>query len=412
MQKTTLATLRIVDFTGELGPYTAKMYAGLGADVVHVETPAGDPLRARGPFAGGKPHRERSLQYLYYNSGKRGIVLDLEASQGREVFLRLCREADLLVESCKPGYLEKLGLSHSELSRENRRLVQTSITPFGRSGPRAGQSGSDLTCSALSGFLYLGGVDGDKPVRAPDDQAYRMAEAYAAVGSSIALFHARRTGRGQFVDVACVEAAAMALENAAQCWDLQGSIRRGRGQEAGEGSLHPCADGHIALMAIMGRNKDNWASFVNWMKSENVPGWEVFDHERWIDNSYRSSEEGYSTFCRIFEAYTRSMSKAELYETGQRHMVAVTPVNDGRDLLENPQLRHRAYWQSMHNEAIGDTVVYPGAPYEFGLIEWRLGGNAPRFGQHTREVLRECGYSDQEVDQMITTGAVHAEQRQ
>lgn len=410
MQQSYFSTLKVVDFTGELGPYTAKMYAGLGADVIHVEPMAGDPLRSRGPFAGGKRQPEASLQYLYYNTGKRGIALDLEAQQGREVFRRLCRGADLLLESCTPGYLESLGLSYPELSRENPRLVQTSITPFGHSGPRAGQPGSDLTCSALSGFLYLGGVDGDKPVRAPDNQAYRMAEAYAAVGSSIALFNARRTGRGQFVDVACLEAAAMALENAAQCWDLQGSIRRGRGQEAGEGSLHPCADGYVALIAIMGRNKDSWASFVNWMRSEDVPGWQVFDDERWIDNSYRASEEGYATFCRIFEGYTRSRRKAELYETGQRYMVAVTPVNDGRDLLENPQLRHRSFWQTLHNEVVGDTVTYPGAPYDFGVLRWRLGENAPRFGQHTREVLRECGYLDAEVEQMITTGAVHAEQ--
>lgn len=411
MQQTYFSTLKVVDFTGELGPYAAKMYAGLGADVIHVETLAGDPLRSRGPFARDQWQPEASLQYLYYNTGKRGIVLDLETQQGRDVFRRLCRGADLLLESCTPGYLENLGLSYPELSRENPRLVQTSITLFGHSGPHAGQPGSDLTCSALSGFLYLGGIDGDKPVRAPDNQAYRMAEAYAAVGSSIALFNARRTGRGQFVDVACLEAAAMALENAAQCWDLQGSIRRGRGREAGEGSLHPCADGYVALIALMGRNKDSWAAFVNWMKSEDVPGWQVFDDERWIDNAYRASEEGYATFCRIFEGYTRSRCKAEVYETGQRHMVAVTPVNDGRDLLENPQLRYRGYWQTLHNDIVGATVTYPGAPYDFGALQWRLGENAPRFGQHTRDILRECGYLDAEIDQMITRGAVHVEQR-
>lgn len=411
MQQTYFSALKVIDFTGELGPYTAKMYAGLGADVIHVETLAGDPLRSRGPFAGGKRDTETSLQYLYYNAGKRGIALDLDTEQGRQVFRHLCRGADLLLESCTPGYLEKRGLSYSDLSGENPRLVHASITLFGHSGPRAGQLGSDLTCSALSGFLYLGGVNGDKPVRAPDNQAYRMAEAYAAVGSSIALFHARRSGRGQFVDVACIEAEAMALENAAQCWDLQGFIRRGRGREAGEGSLHPCADGYIALIAMMGRNKDSWAAFVDWMKSEDVTDWQVFDDERWIGNSYRASEEGYSTFCRIFESYTRTRRKAELYETGQRYKVAVTPVSDGRDLLENPQLEHRRFWQTVHNDAVGGTVTYPGAPYDFGALQWKLGGNAPRFGQHTKEILHECGYSEAEIDQVITTGAVHVEQR-
>lgn len=411
MQQSYFSGLKVVDFTGELGPYAAKMYAGLGADVIHIEPLSGDPLRQRGPFVGGEPRPQGSLQYLYYNAGKRGVALDLGVEPGREVFRRLCRGADLLLESCTPGHLDSLGLSYACLSSENPRLVQTAITLFGHSGPRAGQVGCELTCSALSGFLYLSGVDGDKPVRAPDNQGYRMAEAYAAVGSSIALFSAKRTGRGQFVDVACIEAEAMALENAAQCWDLQGMIRRGRGREAGSATLHPCADGYIAVVAIIGRDKGSWTSFVNWMKGEGVPEWQVFDDERWIDSAYRSSEEGYATFCRVVERYTLPRRKADLYEMGQRYKVAVTPVSDGRDLLENPQLKHRGFWQTVNNDALGAAVTYPGAPYEFGELEWRLGGNAPRLGEHTAEVLAECGYSAAEVDRMITTGAVYAEQR-
>lgn len=411
MEQNCFSTLRVIDFTGELGPYAAKMYAGLGADVIHVEPLHGDPLRRRGPFFGGRPRADASLQFLYYNAGKRGIALDLAAHGGREVFRRLCAGADLLVESSAPGYLDELGLSYAELERANPRLVHTAITPFGRSGPRAGQLGSDLTCSALSGFLYLGGVNGDKPVRAPDNQGYRMAEAYAAVGSSIALFNAKRTGRGQFVDVACVEAEAMALENAAQAWDLEGKIRRGRGREAGSATLHPCADGYIALVAIIGRDQASWAAFVNWMKTEDIQEWQLLDDERWLDASYRESQEGYATFCRIVERYTRPRSKADIYEAGQRNKVAVTPVSDGRDLLDNPQLRHRGFWQAVHNEALNATVTYPGAPYEFGELEWRLGANAPRLGQDTTEVLRECGFSADEIDRLITTGAVYAEQR-
>lgn len=411
MQPNFFSTLKVVDFTGELGPYAAKLYADLGADVIHVEPLAGNPLRHCGPFAGGEPRQDGSLQHLYYNAGKRGIALDLESEAGREVFRVLCRGADLLFESSTPGYLDSLGLSYTTLSDENAKLVHTSITLFGQSGPRKGQLGSDLTCSALSGFLYLGGAGDEEPVRPPDNQGYRMAEAYAAVGSSIALFSAKRTGRGQFVDVACIEAEATALESAAQCWDLQGSIRRGRGREAGSASIHPCADGHIALVAIFGREKTSWASFVNWMKSEGVEEWQVFEDERWLEPSYRASEEGYAAFCRVFERYTQSRSKTELYETGQHYKVAVSPVSNGRDLLDNAQLRHRHFWQTMHNPTLGMAVTYPGAPYEFGDLQWRLGGNAPRLGQHTVAILEECAYSAAEIDRMITTGSVYAEQR-
>lgn len=405
------STLKVIDFTGELGPYAAKLYANLGADVIHVEPLKGDPLRRCGPFAGGEPRPDGSLQHIYYNAGKRGIALDLESEAGREVFRRLCRSANLLFESSTPGYLESLDLSYTALSNENPRLVHTSITLFGQSGPRMGQLGTELTCSALSGFLYLGGVGDEKPVRPPDNQGYRMAEAYAAVGSSIALFSAQRTGRGQFVDVACIEAEAMALESAAQCWDLLGSIRRGRGREAGSASIHPCADGHIALVAIFGREKTSWASFLNWMKSDGVEEWQVFEDERWIDPSYRASEEGYTSFCRIFERYTRTRRKIDLYETGQRFKVAVTPVSNGRDLLDNAQLGHCGFWQTTNNDTLGTSITLPGAPYEFGDLQWRVGENAPRLGQHTVEILEEHGYSASEIDQMITTDSVYAEQR-
>lgn len=410
MGQSYFSKLRILDFTGELGPYAARMYASVGADVIHVEPPTGDPMRRVGPFYRNVPGPQASLPYLYYNAGKRGIALDLEQAAGREVFRRLCESADLLLDSCVPGRLEGLGLSYAELSLNNPKLVQTSITPYGHSGPLAGAQGSDLTCSAMSGFLYLAGVNGDKPVRAPDNQAYRMAEAYASVGSAVALFSAQRTGCGQFVDVACVEAGAMALESAAQLWDLEGKIRRGRGREAGTAALHPCADGYIAIVAIMGRNKPMWGPFVKWMREEGVEEWQVFDDDKWIDYVYRSSDEGYATFCRIFERYTRARTKAYIYETGQRYNIAVTPVSEGWDLLENPQLRHRGFWKTQHNETLGADITYPGAPYEFGELQWRFGRNAPRIGEHTVEILAERGYSAAEIDKLKATGAVYAEQ--
>jgi benzylsuccinate CoA-transferase BbsE subunit/naphthyl-2-methylsuccinate CoA transferase subunit len=246
-------------------------------------------------------------------------------------------------------------------------------------------------------------------VRSPDNQAYRMAEAYAAVGSTIALFGAQRSGKGQFVDVACIEAGAGALENAAQFWDLEGKIRRGRGKEAGTATIHPCADGYIAIVAIMGKNKVMWTPFVEWMKQEGVAEWEVFDNDKWIESAYRESKEGYDTFCRIFERYTMQHDKRYIYETGQGYSVAVTPVSNGKDLLENPQLKVRGYWQTVPNETLGGDVVYPGAPYEFGEIRWRQGGSAPRLGQHTREILAGHGYAQPDIDALIKAGAVYAE---
>ena len=401
-----LNDIRVIDFTGELGPYAARLYAGLGADVIHLESISGDPLRSRGPFYKHMPGVERSLPYLYYNAGKRGMVVDLTSAKGKEIFDRLCATGDVLLESCAPGYLEGLGLSYETLRRSNPRLVQVSITPFGHFGAYRDYPGSDLVCSALGGFLFLAGTGSEKPVRACDNQSYRAAEAYAAVASAAALFHARRTGIGQFVDAACVEAAGMLLENAAQCYDLEGRNRRGRGREPGEGSIHPCRDGYIVLVAVMGRNRGMWEAFLQWMKEEGVEEWEVLADDRWTEPSFRSLPESCDTFSRVFERYTLRHEKSYLYEAGQAHRVAVSPVSNGKDLLENPQLRHQDFWQRLWHESLGGEVTYPGAPYTFGRLSWRLGRPAPTFGQHTAEILVGLGYGTEEIERLSSQEVV------
>lgn len=402
-----LSGVKVIDFTGELGPYAAKLYAGLGADVIHLEPIGGDPLRRLGPFYKNVPGVESGLQYLYYNAGKRGMVLNLEKKEGREIFVELCAKADLLLESFAPGYLNGLGLTYDRLSAVNPRLVQTAISPFGQFGPYKDMPGTDLTCSAMGAFLFLAGVDKDKPVRACDSQAYRMAEAYAAVGSSIAMLFAKKSGVGQFVDVCCMEAVGMALENAAQYWDLEGVNRRGRGNEAGSATVHPCKDGYLAIVAIMGKNKPMWVTFLDWMKKENVQGWEEFDDDKWVEPSFRRSVKGNEIFARVFETYTRQHDKRYLYEKAQSYRVALTPVSNGKDLLENPQLSHRKFWQTIKHENLKGEITYPGAPYEFGSLQWRLGNAAPTYGQHTAEILRELGHADSEINALAKEGIVH-----
>ena len=408
MKNRSLSDVKVLDFTGELGPYASKLYAGLGADVIHLEPITGDPLRKKGPFYHNeKDNIEASLQFLYYNGNKKSLVIDLESEKGQQIFVRLIKNVDIFMESCVPGYLDDLGLSYANLKEANPKLVQTSITPYGSVGPYKDYPGSDLTCSAMGGFLYLAGIDNDKPVRACDDQSYRMAESYAAVGSSIALLYAKRTGKGQFVDVSAMESVGMALENAAQYWDLEGTIRRGRGKEAGSATVHPCKDGYFAIVAIMGKNKIMWDPFVKWMKNENVAEWEVFEDPKWIEPSYRRSEEGYETFCRILHRYTMQHDKMSLYEKAQANRIALSPVSNGRDLLENPQLKHRNFWQTIEHENLGGDVTYPGAPYEFGELDWRFGFPAPKFGEHTTQILKTLKYSEDEISKLAKEGVIH-----
>jgi benzylsuccinate CoA-transferase BbsE subunit/naphthyl-2-methylsuccinate CoA transferase subunit len=401
-----LSVMRVIDFTGELGPYAAKLFAGVGADVIHVEPPTGDPLRSIGPFYRNQPGRETSLQFHYYNTGKRSLVLNLEAEEGKEIFIKLCNKSDVFIESCAPGYLDGLGLSFENLSRKNQGLVQTSITPFGHFGPYRGYPGSDLSCSALGGFLYLGGVDNEKSVRAPDNQAYRMAEAYAATGTAIALYNSMVTGKGQHVDVSVLESVCTALENAVQYYDLQGVIRRGKGTEAGIG-IYPCQDGHVCIVAIMGQNRYLWDRFVEWLKKEGVEESGLLEDEKWTNPGYRATKEANEIFSRVFDRFALSHTKLYLYEQGQKNNCCISPVSNGKDLLENPQLNSRGFWKKEYVEQLKGYLTFPGEPYELEKLKWRLGGGGPAFGRHTGEILQELGYQPSEIDNLEKEGVIH-----
>lgn len=399
--------VKLLDFTGDIGPYAAKLFVGMGADVIHLEAIDGDPLRSIGPFFKDKPGRERSLPFLYYNLGKRGMALDIDKPRGKEIFLKLTGWADLLIESCFPGHLDGQGLSKERLRENNPRLVHTSITPFGSTGPYRDYPTSDMVSAALGGFLYLAGVENDVSVRAPDNQSFRMADAYAAMASAIALFHAMRSGHGQFVDISIQECVATALENSPQYHDLEGICRRGHGKEAGVGTIVRCKDGYVCVAAIMGTNRRMWDPFAEWMVEVGAEGSDKLNDESWTYPEFRKSEEALEIFDRVVGGYMKDHDMLSLYKDGQAHRVAITPVSDGKTLWENPHFQERNFWKSIYHESIGEEIIFPGAPYEFGKCHWKSGGPAPTFGQHTKDILKILGYGDKEINSLNKEGVVY-----
>src|SRR5215470_16082087 len=196
-----LRPYRVLDLTTEFGELAGRILADLGADVIKIEPSEGDPSRWRPPFYGDRPDRESSLPWWASNLNKRSIVLDLEAPRAQSAFRRLVETADFVLESFQPGYLDQLGLGYASLSEINPRIIVTSITPFGQTGPYRNFPATDLTLRALGGFLYVNGDADRPPVRISADLAYRHGGGQGAAGSLVAHFERQRTGRGQHVDV-------------------------------------------------------------------------------------------------------------------------------------------------------------------------------------------------------------------
>ncbi len=185
---------RVLDLTDDKGFLCGRILADMGADVIKIERPGGEAARNIGPFYHDIPDREKSLYWFVFNAGKRGITLDIETRQGRELFKRLVKGADFFIESFPPGYLDKLGLGYSVLSQVNSHLIMVSITPFGQAGPYRDFKAPDLVSIAMSGWMYICGDTDRPPVRVSFPQAYLNTGAEAAAACTIAYYHRERTG--------------------------------------------------------------------------------------------------------------------------------------------------------------------------------------------------------------------------
>ena len=195
-----LSCYRVLDLTDEKGFLCGKSLGDFGADVIKIEKPGGDPGRSIGPFYHDSPEPEKSLYWFAFNANKRGITLDIETADGREIFKRLVRTADVVIESFKPGYLDGLGLGYQVLSSINPAVILTSISGFGQKGPYRDFNDRDLAVWALSGYMYITG-EPDRPPLAPSyPHAHLVGAMNGAVGTMVALCQRRLTGHGQQVD--------------------------------------------------------------------------------------------------------------------------------------------------------------------------------------------------------------------
>lgn len=399
--------LKILDFTNEMGGYCSKLFADLGAEVLKVEPLEGDSARSLSPFYHNQVGDETSLYHFFLNTNKNSMTLDITTASGQEIIKQLVHQYDIIIENFSPGYLDSLGIGYKQLKEINPNIIFTSITGFGQDGPYSKYKASDLIGVAMGGLMYLGGYPETPPVRPYGNQGYFAASLYGAVATIMAIYNRDITGIGQQVDVSMQEAIAMALENSAQFYDLEGIVRKRVGAKGGQAGwgLYPCKDGEIFIVAA-GLGARSWGHLVEWLKTSGASGWDILKDDKWQNQEYRLSDEGMGEFFEIFTEFSIKKTKLDLYEEGQENNIAICPVNTPEDLLKNPQLKDRKFFIELFHDDLREPVIYPGSPYQFSETPWLLKSPASAKGKHTKEVLLNLGFSIQEISRLKEGGVI------
>ena len=266
-----LEGLQVLELCDELGVWAGKLLGDLGADVIKIEPPEGDPTRRYPPFLGDREDPERSLYFWHYNTSKRSVTLDLGHEGGRELFLDLIHSADVLVESTAPGWLSSVGLDWDDLRALNPALIMASITPFGRTAPRHEEAATDLTILAGAGPAWSCGYDDHTlpPVRGGGHQGYHTASHFAVMSILVALLHRDAGGAGQHIDVNAHAASNVTTEAGSYPWLVaQDTVQRQTGRHAAVNPSLPtqvqCADGRWVNTGVA-RTPAAFAGIRQWL---------------------------------------------------------------------------------------------------------------------------------------------------
>lgn len=395
---------RVLELADEKGVYCGKLLADMGADVIKIERPGGDATRDIPPFARDERHPDGSLFFLYMNTSKRGVTLDITRPEGRELFEQLADTADIVIETLPPGALDDLGLGYRALEARNPGLVLTSITGFGQTGPQRSFRSSDLVASALGGAMAVTGEEEDPPVTLAGSQAHIMASVFAAASSMIALFHRRVSGEGQHIDISVEETTASVTHICGVGkWLDDGIIptRRGTGLFASVPSgAYPCKDGFVYLMI---NRPLHWKALAQWIH-------ETTGNEEVLDPMFEGPSSNRQPYRELLDVFISDLTSAfsvdEIYHEGQRRHIAFTPVNTATAVARDAHLAARRYFVDVEHPRAGKLRV-PGAPYRHSETPWKITRPAPRIGQHNEEIYRgELGVSAESLRAFAEAGTI------
>ncbi len=391
-----LSDVKVLDLTRLLpGGFCSLMLADFGAEVLKVEdTGMGDYVRWAPPQYEGAEESANSALYLALNRNKRSIRIDLKQEEGREVLLRLVREYDVVLESFRPGVLDKLGVGYERLREENPGIVYCAITGYGQTGPNTGRAGHDMNYLGLNGLLGLTGQKDGPPIQSAGQIADIGGGALmAAFGVMAALHEKARSGEGQMVDISMTDGSLGWLAMEAARYLCDGELYK-RGELFLAGRLvcylpYEAADGWISCGALEAKF---WKAFCEGVEREDL-----------IDHQFETpGSETYEQVAAIFRSRTRDEWKA----FNDEHDAMIEPVLDLDEALESDLVREREMVVELDQPGATQPVRQLGVPVKLG----RTPGDpnrapGPALGEHTEEVLSEVGYSEEEIAALKESGA-------
>lgn len=391
-----LQGIRVLDLSRALaGPYCSMMLGDMGADVLKVEMPkVGDETRAWGPpFIHGE-----SGYFMSTNRNKRGMTLNLKHPRGQEILARLAAQADVVLQNFSPGTMERLGFGYQRLSQLNPRVIYCAISGFGQTGPSADKAAYDQILQGLGGLMSITGPVGGPPIKVGIPIADIVAGMFAAYAIMVALFHRERTGQGQYIDTSLLDGQVALLTFQAQRYFLTGK------PPTWGGNRHPLIapyeliktkDGYINVAA---GNDSLFARFCHALELD-----ECADDPRFKTNPDRLAHR--DELAAIIEARFSQLTTAEIETILAQVGVPCGAVRDISQVFADPQVQHLGLEQVMKHPTVGE-LHQTGIPYRFSETPGELRLPPPVLGQHTDEVLRELGYTGEQIARFKEEGVV------
>ena len=392
--------IRILDLTEGAFSFAAKILGDLGADVIKIERPGGEPGRKISLFIPDPPNPDKSLPFFFHNSNKRGVTLNIEAPAGREVFYRLLERTDGIMESFSPGKLDNLGLGFQRMLQIKSDLILVSLTGFGQTGPRRNFAFCDLVTSAYGGQMFISGSPLTPPLKAAGEQTVYLASLYGAIAFLLALQKRNRFGSGSYIDISAQEAAVSSLENVFVKYFFEKTIASRQGNiYANHAFGHfPCRDGFILLSVLQ-----NWETLLEWMAGDGMA--EDLLQEKWKDADYR--RQNIEHIFEVVERWTRTQTKAKLFELGQLMRLPWAPIQNPAEILKDPQLQSREFFASDGDPKSRESFFIPNLPFHSTIPLHRKWLPAPGIGEHNQEIYhKELGLSADKIRHFADLGVI------